>query len=76
VQDSAEVYAEAVARLAQGESLGMAQPGKGRLYQVKDRGLRHERDLTARLLSGMLAGTALPRRIRWFTPETELERNT
>jgi len=28
VQDSAEVYAEAVARLAQGESLGMAQPGK------------------------------------------------
>ena len=76
VQDSAEVYAEAVARLAQGESLGMAQPGKGRLYQVKDRGLRHERDLTARLLSGMLAGIALPRRIRWFTPETELERNT
>ena len=76
VQDSAEVYAEAVARLAQGESLGMAQPGKGRLYQVKDRGLRHERDLTARLLSGMLIGIALPRRIRWFTPETKLERNT
>jgi len=76
VQDSAEVYAEAVARLARGEQLGMMQPGKGRLYQVKDRGLRHERALVARLTSGMLAGIALPRRIRWFTKEIELERNT
>jgi len=76
VQDSAEVYAEAVARLAQGEQLGMAQPGRGRLYQVKDRGLRHERTVAARLASGMLAGMALPRRIRWFTPEASLERNT
>lgn len=75
VQDSAEVYAEAVARLARGEPLGMAQPGKGRLYQVKDRGLRHERELSARLAAGMLVGTALPKRIRWFTPETALERN-
>lgn len=76
VQDSAEVYAEAVARLAQGESLGMTQPGKGRLYQVKDRGLRHERELSARLASGMLAGMALPRRIRWFAAKTAMGRNT
>jgi len=75
VQDSAEVYAEAVARLAQGEQLGMTQPGKGRLYQVKDRGLRHERALAVRLASGMLAGMALPRRIRWFAHETARERN-
>ena len=75
VQDSAEVYAEAVARLERGEPLGMAQPGKGRLYQVKDRGLRHERELSARLAAGMLVGTALPKRIRWFMPETALERN-
>src|SRR4030067_243606 len=39
VQDSAEVYAEAVARLALGEQLGLAQLGRGRLYQVKDRSL-------------------------------------
>lgn len=76
VRDSAEIYAEAVARLAQGERLGLAQPGKGRLYQVKDRGLRQEQALARRLASGMLAGVALPRRIRWYTSETALEQNT
>jgi hypothetical protein len=75
VQDSAEVYAEAVVRLAQGEQLGLAQPGKGRLYQVRDRGLRHEQALAARLASGMLAGMALPGRVRWFTSESVPERN-
>jgi hypothetical protein len=73
VQDSADVYAEAVARLAGGESLGMRQPGKGCLYQVRDRGLRHERALAARLASGMLAGKALPRRVRWFASEAVRE---
>jgi len=76
VRDSAEVYVEAIARIAQGEQLGMAQPGKGRLYQVKDRGLRHERALAARLASGMLAGLALPRRVQWFATETAEKRNT
>jgi methionyl-tRNA formyltransferase len=75
VRDSAVVYAEAIARLAQGEQLGLAQAGKGRLYQVKDRGLRHERALAERLASGMLAGKALPRRIRWFAIEKVQERN-
>ncbi len=65
VKDSAEVYAEAVLRLASGEPLGAPQPGKGRLYQVKHRGLTHERDLDARL-SGMLAAVELPRRVKWF----------
>lgn len=75
VQDGAVVYAEAVARLAQGEQLGAVQPGKGRLYQVKDRGLRHEQALAERLASGMLAGMALPGRVRWFTSESVPERN-
>ncbi len=75
VQDSAEVYAETIARLARGDYLGMIQPGKGRLYQVKDRGLRHEQALAARLASGMLAGVTLPRRIRWFASETTQEQN-
>ena len=74
VRDSAEVYAEAVARIAQGAQLGMAQPGKGCLYQVKDRGLRHERALAARLASGMLAGMALPSRVRWFATKMVEER--
>jgi len=69
VQDSAEVYAEAIARLARGVRLGMTQAGKGRLYQVKDRGLKHEQALAARLASGMLAGVDLPRRVRWFVNE-------
>ena len=76
VQDSAEIYAEAVARLAQGGQLGTVQPGKGHLYQVKDRGLRHERALAKRLESGMLAGMALPSRVRWFATETTENRNT
>lgn len=75
VRDSAEVYAEAIERLARGEQLGMAQPGRGRLYQVKDRGLRHEKALDARLAAGMLTGLALPRRVRWFVPATAEERN-
>jgi hypothetical protein len=75
VQDGAVVYAEAVARLAQGEQLGAVQPGKGRLYQVRDRGLRHERALAGRLASGMLVGMALPGRVRWFTSESVPERN-
>jgi len=75
VQDSAVVYAEAVARLAQGEQLGMVQPGKGRLYQVRDRGLSQEQALAERLASGMLAGMALPGRVRWFTSESVPERN-
>lgn len=76
VKDSAEVYAEAVARLAAGERLGMAQPGKGRLYQVRHRGLRHERELATRLKSGMLEGLALPRRVRWFESEAAKEQNS
>ena len=75
VRDSAEIYAEAVARLAQGGQLGAVQPGKGHLYQVKDRGLRHERALAKRLESGMLAGMALPGRVRWFVTETTENRN-
>lgn len=70
VQDSAAVYAEAVERIARGEQFGALQPGRGRLYQVKDRGLRHEKELDANLAAGMLRDIALPRRVRWFNPET------
>ena len=75
VQDSAEVYAEAIARLAGGARLGMTQAAKGRLYQVKHRGLNHEQALAGRLASGMLAGVDLPRRVRWFVSETAQEQN-
>lgn len=66
VRDSADAYAEAIARIARGEKLGVMQQHKGRLYQVKDRGLRHERRLAKNLASGMLKKVRLPKRITWF----------
>ena len=67
VKASADVYAELLERLGRGEALGRVQPGKGRLYQVKDRLWRHERALAARLAAGMLDGAAMPARTTWFT---------
>jgi len=66
VRDSADVYAEVIERLGRGEALGERQPGKGRLYQVRDRGLRHERELARQLAGGMLGGVDLPERVTWF----------
>ena len=70
VRDSAEAYAEFVTRVAAGEQFGVAQPGRGRLYQVKDRGLSHERALQASLAAGLLANCRLPPRVTWFTRDT------
>jgi methionyl-tRNA formyltransferase len=53
-------------RLAAGERFGQTQPHKGRLYQVKQRGLRHEREVDRRLRSGLLRGLNLDARVTWF----------
>ena len=66
VQDAAAAYAEFVRRLGAGERFGESQAARGRLYQVRQRGLRHERELAQRLAAGMLDGVHLPRRITWF----------
>jgi len=68
VRDSADVYAELFERLERDEPVGRQQPGKGRLFQVKDRGLRHERELERKLVDGLLERVALPRRVKWFGP--------
>ena len=73
VRDSAEVYAEALERLEKGEPLGQDQPHKGRLYQVKDRGLRQERKLDRMLAEGMLDDLQLPRRVTWFFQDGKVE---
>ncbi len=70
VQTSAEVYAEFVRRLAAGERFGVVQPHKGRLYQVKQRALRHEREVERKLRAGMLRKTTLGRRVTWFERRT------
>jgi len=71
VRDSAEVYVEAIERLARGEELGQRQDRKGRLYQVKDRTWAAEREFARRLPGGVVRGTLLPPRITWFAAATE-----
>ena len=69
VKESAKVYAELMQKLAQGEKLGTPQPGKGRLYQVRQRGLRHEWKVERLLQEGLLRDLELGPRIRWFPAE-------
>ncbi len=67
VRDSAEVYVEAIGRLARNEALGAPQSGKGKLYQVKDRGWHHEQHLAQGLHNGLLKDIHLKKRVTWFT---------
>jgi hypothetical protein len=67
VRESGTVYAELVRRMAAGEAFGQQQPGKGRLYQVRQRGLRHERKVGRLLRDGFLRDRGLKPRVRWFT---------
>lgn len=69
VQTSAQVYADLVRRLAAGERFGQRQAHKGRLYQVKQRGLKHELQVARQLRAGQLRGLGLGTRVRWFTQE-------
>ena len=72
VRDSADVYLEMVERLARGARVGEPQREKGRLYQVRDRTWRTERQLAARMRDGLLRGLQLPARVRWFgAPATD-----
>ena len=69
VKDSAQVYAELLQKLEQGESPGVVQPGKGRLYQVKQRGLQQEQVVERKLREGLLSDLNLGLRVRWFSAE-------
>lgn len=66
VRTSAEVYAQFLHRLASGERFGQTQTHKGRLYQVKQRGARHEWQVRRRLDGGLLRRLDLGVRIVWF----------
>jgi hypothetical protein len=74
VQTSAEAYAELVWRLAAGERFGQTQAHKGRLYQVKQRGWRHERVVDQRLREGLLHGLDLDTRITWYPARQSVAR--
>lgn len=66
VQDSAAVYSELMRLLARGDKVGAPQSGKGRLYQVKQRGLRQEQRVAQLLYDGLLAKGLPGPRIKWF----------
>jgi len=66
VRDSTEAFKELLDRIEQGERFGQLQRENGRLYQVRDRRLYHERDLAERLRGGMLRDVDLPRRVTWY----------
>jgi methionyl-tRNA formyltransferase len=66
VQTSAGAYAEFVRRLAAGERFGQRQAHKGRLYQVRQRGLRQENAVARRLREGMLRDASLEARVTWY----------
>ena len=72
VRESARVYAELMQRLAQGDTLGVVQPGKGHLYQVRQRGLRHEFRVGRMLRNGLLHNLDLGPRVTWFQAEKPL----
>jgi len=72
VQTSATVYAEFIRRLAAGERFGQRQSHKGRLYQVRQRGLRHELVVERRLRGGLLSGLSLDARVTWFPARVTL----
>jgi len=66
VKESAAVFAELLERLAAGERFGVPQPNTGRLYQVKQRGLKQEEELARQLRDGLLRQANLPRRVVWY----------
>jgi methionyl-tRNA formyltransferase len=66
IRESARVYAELMQRMARGETPGVPQGGRGRLYQVKQRGLRQELKVARMLHDGLLHNTGLGTRVRWF----------
>ncbi len=66
VYDSGDVYAEFLNRVEKGEPFGQTQTEKGSLYQVKDRGLKHEKTLDRLMKDGLLKNLKLKKRIKWF----------
>jgi folate-dependent phosphoribosylglycinamide formyltransferase PurN len=67
IRDATAAFEELLSRIESGERFGQPQRGKGRLYRLRDRAWRHERDLAKRLRRGMLRGVRLAPRVSWYT---------
>ncbi|CCE24378.1 formyl transferase [Methylotuvimicrobium alcaliphilum] len=66
VKSSTKAFCELLNRLEKGEQFGVVQESKGKLYQVKDRKVEHEQQLTQLLNYGLLKDINLEERIEWF----------
>jgi len=66
VRDSADIYTQAIERIANGEKSSQVQDEKGSLYQVKDRTSQAEKTLAQKMAQGMLKNINLQTRVRWF----------
>lgn len=66
VYDSGDAYAEFLERVEKGEQFGETQSEKGSLYQVKDRELKHEKQLDKLMENGLLKNLNLSKRVAWF----------
>ncbi len=75
VKTSADVYAEFLTRAAAGQWFGQSQSHKGRLYQVKQRGLWHEQTVARYLREGLLRDRDFGVRVSWFRADTTPAKN-
>ena len=66
VHNSADIYTQAIERIANGEKSSQVQNEKGSLYQVKDRTSQAEKTLAQKMAQGMLKNINLQTRVRWF----------
>jgi folate-dependent phosphoribosylglycinamide formyltransferase PurN len=65
-RDAIAAFQELLDRMERGERFGQPQGEKGRLYSLRDRGWRHDRNLAERLRRGLLRGVQLPPRVTWY----------
>jgi folate-dependent phosphoribosylglycinamide formyltransferase PurN len=65
IQAAAPVYAEAIERIARGETLGALQSPGGKLYLHSARRLRHDRQLKRMYDQGCFTNVRLPERVTW-----------
>ena len=68
VRDSTDTFVELLDRLENDLVPGATQMDKGSLYQVKDRQLKHEKELDTLLQNGLLKNLNLTKRVVWFKP--------
>ncbi|MGR9052256.1 MAG: formyl transferase [Gammaproteobacteria bacterium] len=69
VISSTKAFSELLDKLEKGEKFGVVQESKGKLYQVKDRQVFHEKQLDQFLTDGLLKNIELKKRITWFNCE-------